>query len=65
MNKRQVWLRQDQWDLVIACLHYSKLQLAVENGLTTAGQKMACHFTQSQIDEILTVLPKKKESGVE
>lgn len=53
--KKQIWLRPDQVDLVVACLKYVRGQLVTDHHLLNGAQRMSCTYTAAQLSEVLKI----------
>lgn len=56
--KRQVWIRQDQVELVIACLELAKQRMNDGPKMNDA-HVVACRYTANRIDDVLKLFEDK------
>lgn len=61
MAKQQIWLREDQVDLVGVCLGAIKGQMTLHAKTFTGTASVACDFTAAQIDDVLSLLTQKQQ----
>jgi hypothetical protein len=62
-RKKQVWLRHDQVDLVVACLRHVQSKLKSESPLS-AVHAMAGQYTSRRIDEVLELFVSQPTNDV-
>jgi hypothetical protein len=62
--KKQVWLRPDQYELVVDCLEFTKQKLC-EGTVLSDAHKMAGRFCYRRIDEVLAQMQDKPAPATE
>ena len=63
-HKTQIWLRDDQTELVVSSLKIIRTQLHRESRPAFETLEMAAKFTANRIDEILAIIEPKNANPV-